>query len=96
MAPHTTHYSPHSKGKGKDSDAEDETDEPHPEVGESAEADDIQRPKGLINFGQAPFGGLCGLLDVLESANREGHKKPGFKGNLIAKFFAVRSLLPSI
>jgi hypothetical protein len=29
------------------------------------------------------------LFDVLESANREGHKKPGFKGNLIAKFFAV-------
>ncbi|GAA5965465.1 hypothetical protein JCM3765_003291 [Sporobolomyces pararoseus] len=78
----------YSKGKAKESDHEDETDEPHPESGESAEADDIHRPKGLVNFGQAPFGGLCGLFDVLESANREGHKKPGFKGNLIAKFFA--------
>lgn len=86
MPPHNSRY---SKGKAKEADYEDETDEPHPETSESAELDDIQRPKGLVNFGQAPFGGLCGLFDVLESANREGHKKPGFKGNLIAKFFAV-------
>ncbi|GAA6013367.1 hypothetical protein JCM11491_006368 [Sporobolomyces phaffii] len=67
---------------------EDPTDEPIPDVSEAAEPDDIARPAGLVNFGEAPFGGLCGLFDVLESANREGHKKPGFKGNLIAKFFA--------
>ncbi|GAA5908080.1 uncharacterized protein JCM6883_004110 [Sporobolomyces salmoneus] len=66
----------------------DQDDEPHPEVGEQATTDDIERPKGLINFGEAPFGGLVGLFDVLESSQREGHKKPGYKGNLIAKFFA--------
>lgn len=73
----------------KDTDPDDPNDEPEPDTSEAALPDDIERPKGLVNFDQAPFGGLCGLFDVLESANREGHKKPGFKGNLIAKFFAV-------
>lgn len=55
----------------------------------TASEEDIERPKGLQNFADAPFGGLCSLYDALESANREGHKKPGYKGNLIAKFFQV-------
>ncbi|GAA5922726.1 DNA ligase (ATP) DNL4 [Sporobolomyces koalae] len=57
------------------------------EEGPLAEPDDIERPPGLVNKADAPFGSLCGLLEVLETANREGHKKPGYKGTLIAKFF---------
>lgn len=89
MPPESSHSGPSGRHDGKAADLDGETDEPNPEVGEQATPDDIPRPKGLVNFSQAPFGTLCGLFDVLESASREGHKKPGYKGNLIAKFFAV-------
>lgn len=77
------------KGKAKEEEGSDEDEGEMP----TADLDDIQKPKGLQNFADAPFGGLCQLYDALESAFRESQKKPGYKGNLIAKFFQV--YLPS-
>jgi len=79
MPPPPSHYR-----KDKDKQVEEEEEDVP-----LTDPDDLERPKGLQNFADAPFGGLCQLYDALESSSREGHKKPGYKGNLIAKFFQV-------
>ncbi|GAA5924604.1 hypothetical protein JCM1841_003439 [Sporobolomyces salmonicolor] len=51
-----------------------------------AQSDDITRPPGLENQGKVPFGVLCSLYERFESATRNKHKKPGYKGELLKDF----------
>ncbi|GAA6002791.1 hypothetical protein JCM10207_007683 [Rhodosporidiobolus poonsookiae] len=53
-----------------------------------AQPDDLVKPPGIEPFGPSPpFNVLVGLYEAFETATREKHKKAGYKGDILSKFF---------